>query len=146
MDFPAINLKVTDTPPAADFQILSRALAAVTDEQVKMDMRPLAVLLHGGDGATIGGLWGYTGYGWLMISLLFVPADLRGQGVGKAIVREAEKAAVSRGCRGIMVDGFSFQVGVFYERLGFTPFGALGDFPPGHRRVFYQKRLGPAAL
>jgi len=29
----------------------------------------------------------------------------------------------------------------FYEKLGFTAFGTLPDYPPGHATTYYMKRL-----
>ena len=38
------------------------------------------------------------------------------------------------------VDAFSFQARPFYERLGYTIFGQIDDYPAGHTRFFLQKR------
>jgi hypothetical protein len=57
----------------------------------------------------------------------------------------AEGRAVERGCHSAWVDTFSFQAPGFYPKLGYEVFGEL-DYPPGHKRIFLQKRLsgGPA--
>ena len=47
-----------------------------------------------------------------------------------------------RGCTGIWLDTFTFQAPGFYEKLGFTVFGRLEDYPPGEARVFYAKQIG----
>jgi GNAT superfamily N-acetyltransferase len=76
--------------------------------------------------------------------MLFVPESMRGRGVGTALLAAAETEARSRNCLGISVDTLSFQAAPFYEKLGFSIFGVLDDCPPGHRRLFFQKRLVPA--
>jgi len=43
--------------------------------------------------------------------------------------------------RVIWLDTFSFQARPFYERLGFSLFGALAGYPPGSARHFLVKRL-----
>ncbi len=53
----------------------------------------------------------------------------------------AEHEARQRGLVGIWLDTFSFQAPVFYEKLGFKEFGQITNFPPGHSRTFYVKRL-----
>jgi len=53
----------------------------------------------------------------------------------------AEQEADRRGCIGVWVDTHSFQAPGFYERLGYSPFGVIEDYPPGHSRLFLQKRL-----
>lgn len=68
-----------------------------------------------------------------------MPETLRGSGLGASLMRRAEEEAVRRGCRGAWLDTFSFQARGFYERLGYTVFGTIQDYPPGHRRHFMQK-------
>jgi GNAT superfamily N-acetyltransferase len=106
-----------------------------------MDARPLAVLLQDPAGADIGGLWGRTARGWLHMDTPFVPDALRGAGLGSRLVRMAEAEAERRGNRGAWLDTFSFQARGFYERLGYSVFGTLEDYPPGHRRHYLCKRL-----
>ena len=103
--------------------------------------RALVITLHDATTTVPGGMWGQTAYGWLFIGGLFVPAALRGQGVGARVMAMAEREAVARGCRGAWVD--TFQARAFYERLGYRCFGEQADCPPGFRRAFLQKSLRP---
>jgi GNAT superfamily N-acetyltransferase len=102
--------------------------------------RLLVIPLYHKDGSVSGGLWGCTNFQWLHVEMLFVPQTLRAQGVGSALMAAAETEARSRGCRGTYVDAFSFQAAPFYRKLGFTQFGRLDDFPPGHDRLYFCKR------
>jgi hypothetical protein len=34
-----------------------------------------------------------------------------------------------------------FQAPEFYRALGYSEFAQINDYPPGHRRFFFQKRL-----
>jgi GNAT superfamily N-acetyltransferase len=139
-------MTVTRTPLDADFQTIFRALDQFNAPVVgHARFEPLVVLLHDPAGAVIGGLWGRTAYSWLVIQMLFVPASLRGSGLGSALVRTAEAEARTIGCVGMQVDTFSFQAQPFYERLGFTVFGVQENFPPGYRCVYLRKAFdGPA--
>lgn len=103
--------------------------------------RPLVVRVCSPQGEVLGGLWGYTGYGWLFTQLLVVPAALRGQGVGREVLQRAEQEARARGCHGAWLDTFEFQARGFYERLGYECFGELADYPPGFSRYFLKKAL-----
>ena len=105
------------------------------------EMCPLNVLLKDRDERVQGGLCGRTGYGWLTIELLFLPARLRGKGVGRSIVVQAEHEAQNRGCHHAWLDTHEFQARGFYEKLGYACFGELPDFPAGHRRFFMSKSL-----
>lgn len=104
-------------------------------------VRPLALLLTADDGETVGGLWGSMGYDWLFVELLAVPAASRGQGLGSALMAEAERIAREGGCVGVWLDTFEFQARGFYEKLGFEVFGILEDHPVGSRRYFLKKRF-----
>ena len=57
---------------------------------------------------------------------------------------DLESVAVRRGCTHAHLDTFSYQARPFYERRGYSVFGTLDDYPPGHQRFFMAKRLsGP---
>jgi GNAT superfamily N-acetyltransferase len=88
-----------------------------------------------------GGLTGYGGYDWMFVQFLFVPEELRGQGVGTKLMERAEEWARAEALIGIWIDTFEFQARGFYEKLGFTLFGTIEDHPVGSRRYFLQKRL-----
>lgn len=89
----------------------------------------------------VGGLYGKISYGWLFIELLSIPDQMRTQGTGTRLMRTAEDLAEQKGCTGIWLDTFSFQAPGFYRKLGFTEVGHIVDYPPGHLRHFFQKRL-----
>jgi len=92
-------------------------------------------------GQVIGGLWGRTVYDWLFVEFLFVPEPLRGQGLGTALLRTAEEAAVARGCIGACLDTFDFNAPGFYRTLGYEEFAALDSPRLGFKRHFLLKRL-----
>jgi GNAT superfamily N-acetyltransferase len=136
------TLEVTDTPDAADRDAVIKGLIAYNEAKAgPTDWAPFHIRLRDGTGAAVGGLAGRFAYQWLFVELLFVPEALRGQGVGADIMRKAEAAAIERGCIGIWLDTFEFQARPFYEKLGFSVFGTIEDYPPGSRRYFLQKRL-----
>jgi hypothetical protein len=53
----------------------------------------------------------------------------------------AEDLAREKNCVGIWLDTFDFQAPDFYRKHGFSEFGQLQDYPPGHQRLFFHKRL-----
>ena len=105
--------------------------------------RPLVIELRAADGSTAGGLWGATAYGWLFTQLLVVPEGARGHGLGRRLMSLAEAEATKRGCHAAWLDTFEFQARAFYERIGYTCFGTLPDFPKGSSRYFMRKELKP---
>jgi GNAT superfamily N-acetyltransferase len=130
----------------------------VTAEEREAILKPLRAynLSHTGDMAfetvgillrvpvtleVVGGLYGKISYGWMFIELLSIPDEMRTQGAGTRLMNAAEDLARQRGCGGIWLDTFSFQAPGFYRKLGFSEFGHIADYPAGHQRHFFQKRL-----
>lgn len=101
----------------------------------------LGILLKDEAGQTIGGLWGWSVYEWLFVELLFVPDELRGQGLGTSLMRQAEAIARERNCTGVWLDTFDFQALPFYQKLGYSIFGQLKDHPRGISQHWLQKRF-----
>jgi GNAT superfamily N-acetyltransferase len=134
---------VLDTSPAeADRKAIQDALVAFNRSKTTLrDYRDVAVLIRDEAGATIGGLSGYTSYRWMFIELLFVPEHLRGQNIGTKLMAQAEAHARSLGLVGIWLDTFSFQARPFYEKLGYSVFGTIENYPPGGARYFLSKTL-----
>ena len=106
----------------------------------RSDHRPLIIALDDLSGQVIGGLWAHTGYDWLFVQLLFVPASLRGRGLGSELMQRAEDEARRRGCHSAWLDTFEFQARGFYERIGYDAFAELPHYPVGPRH-FMKKAL-----
>ena len=105
------------------------------------DRRELVISLRDEKGQTTGGLVGYTGRGWLYISLLFVPDELRGQGIGPKLLTMAEDGARHRGCMGAYIDTMSPDALKVYLRHGFTKIGELDHLAGGHVLTWLAKRF-----
>ena len=103
------------------------------------DYRPLGLALRAPDGTLLDGLYGATMWGWLMVDGLWITEELRGRGLGRRLLLAAEAVAVERGCRGAWLGTFDFQARGFYERLGYTVFAELPDFPLGHTHYHLRK-------
>jgi len=101
---------------------------------------PLALALRR-EGQIVGGLIGEIHWGWLRIEILAVAEPWRGGGWGRRLVEEAERLAAEAGCHGSWVDTFSFQSPGFYQKLGYTIFGELPDYPTGQVRYFLSKAM-----
>ena len=137
-----MDLAVSDIAEPGMFQAIFAALDGASRDAIgPANPRLLVIPIRDADGAPIGGLWSVSLVRWLQLEMLFVPEPMRGQGVGSAVIALAEKEARARGYIGLQVETLSFQAGPFYEKLGFSLFGVLEDSPPGHQRLFFQKRL-----
>jgi GNAT superfamily N-acetyltransferase len=146
MDLPnGLRLDVEDSPTDADVEVLPLALEAFNEARWPghSQWKPLAVFVRD-RGSIVAGLAGETYCDWLFVRYLWVSDALRGQGVGRKLMGEAEGRALERGCHSAYVDTFSFQAPGFYRKLGFESFGEL-DWSTDHKRYFLQKRLAQRA-
>jgi GNAT superfamily N-acetyltransferase len=135
--------ELTDDPPPGAFQKMWEPLLAFNEQTVgDGKSRTLAILLK--DPATeeiIGGLWGRSLWGSMLVDIVFVPQALRGNRIGTRLLQQAEAEAICRGCRDMWLDTFAFQARAFYEKLGFTVFGRLDGPAPIFPRFFLKKIL-----
>jgi GNAT superfamily N-acetyltransferase len=138
----SLVIRLTDAADTAIRDAIVGPLLAYNTQQTGTnDYRPLVLTIDEGDGQVVGGLWGRTALGWLFVELLFVPESLRGRGIGADLMLRAEREAVARGCHSAWLDTFEFQARKFYERLGYSCFGHLADYPAGFSRYFMKKAL-----
>ena len=106
------------------------------------DWGQITVFARDEDGRLAGGITGDWWAGWLHVTYLWLEERLRGQGVGRKLLAEAERAALEKGCRGVFLESFSFQAPGFYRKLGYREIGRLDDYPPGHAQHYLWKPLG----
>ncbi|CDN54886.1 Blasticidin S-acetyltransferase [Neorhizobium galegae bv. officinalis bv. officinalis str. HAMBI 1141] len=136
------QLDVTASPSPEELAVIGEGLTAFNDADVgPSERKPLAVLIRNVDDKVIGGLSGYTAWGWLFTQWLFVPETLRGEGMAGKLLSQAEEEARARGCHGAWIDTFSPLARKAYMRQGYEIFGELPEFPKGRTRTFLRKAL-----
>jgi GNAT superfamily N-acetyltransferase len=140
---PSSGLEITETPANAEETALVDAITAYNLPFAgARDERQFGMVLRDPDTrAVVGGLWARPVYGLLFLEFLILPEHLRGAAIGTRLVRQAEEVARSRGYGGVFLDTFSFQARPFYERLGYSVFTVIGDYPPGHSRFLMAKEF-----
>ena len=111
-------------------------------ERGETEQIPLDVYAYDDSGEMAGGIVAATWGGWLAIDLVWVREDQRGTGLGSDLLRRIEdRARDERSCIGVRLDTWGFQAKPFYEKLGYTVFGVLEDYPPGETEYLLSKRL-----
>ena len=93
------------------------------------------------NGVFLGGLNAKIGRQWVFVELLAVTEAARGKGLGRQLIAELENRAQDMGKIGVWLDTYSFQAPGFYEKLGYVECGRIPDYPIGHDRRFFAKRL-----
>ncbi|AXA53062.1 GNAT family N-acetyltransferase [Pseudomonas thivervalensis] len=140
-----LRIERTDTPTDEERQAILAPLRGYNTAQTGGSAPELvAWLVRDEQGEIVGGLYGRVFFRWLYIELLVVPEQARGQGTGSTLMQMAEELAREKNCVGIWLDTFDFQAPAFYRKHGFTEIGQIDDYPPGHQRFFFQKRLTAA--
>jgi GNAT superfamily N-acetyltransferase len=136
------DLELTSEPSSEDIAAILGGLSAFNEGEVGPSERKLlAVLIRDAEGKVIGGLSGYTSWGWLFTQLLFIPESLRGMGMAGTLLSRAEEEARLRGCQSAWIDTFSPAALKAYRRQGYEPFGELPGFVSGRTRTFLRKSL-----
>lgn len=137
---PRLTLADTRNPRAET--IVIDGLAAFNMEAFgRVDSRTLDVLVHDDGDNIVGGLLGHSSLGLFFLDLFYLPAELRGGGLGSRIIGLAEDEARRRGCSQAVVYTVTFQAPGFYERHGYRRFGEIACPPDGATRIFLTKPL-----
>lgn len=137
-----MTITVTAEVGADELAVIGQGLAAFNEASVGPAGRVgLVVLVRDDADAVVGGLSGYTAWGWLYVQWLWLDPSQRGQGMAGRMLDAAEAEARQRGCHGAYIDTFNPVALKAYQRQGYVPFGALANFPTGHTRTFLQKAL-----
>jgi GNAT superfamily N-acetyltransferase len=137
-----LRIELTQNPTNEDREAILDPLRAYNTSQAGPGNSELiALLVRDENEKILGGLYARILYQWMFIELLSVPEQARGQGMGSKLMQMAEELALEKGCVGVWLDTFDFQAPEFYIKHGYTELGQIVDYPPGHKRHFFQKRL-----
>jgi GNAT superfamily N-acetyltransferase len=136
-------LRVLEDPTAADIAFLENQIHAHSaDVTGHRDGRYLAIFLRDDTGAIRAGLSGHTWGGCAEVKWLWVCEAERRSGVGSRLLAAAEREALARGCRQIVLSTHSFQAPAFYRKHGYTVAGEFPGYPIGGSQIFLRKALG----
>jgi len=129
-------------PQAGDMTVVVKGLTEFNSQHSGGDTpNYLLVTVRDDQGTVVGGLLGATYLGWLQVQAVWLPETLRGHDYGTQLMAVAEKEALRRGCPHVFLETLSFQALPFYEKLGYTVFSRLPDFPVGGARYALTKAL-----
>lgn len=110
-------------------------------QQPEHQARPLVLLATAGS-HVVGGLFAETQLAWLRISIMAVAPQWRSQGIGAALLADAERQAIALGCKYAYVDTMQHQAPRFYLAHGFATVGEIPDWDShGHTKLHLTKSL-----
>jgi GNAT superfamily N-acetyltransferase len=137
-----LEISVVEDPEEKDLNTFFDILREYNRSQAgASNHKPLSIFVRNENGEIVGGLTGETYWDWLFVENLAVDQSVRKTGLGSQLLKAAEEEALKRGCHAAYLDTFSFQARPFYEKQGYKLFGQLDEFPPGHSRHFFWKKL-----
>jgi GNAT superfamily N-acetyltransferase len=139
MSEPVITIE--DNAPEEDIGALWNGLGQFNFSQTGLGAQLISAFLRNEQREVIGGVHGWTAYGWLHIRAFWLREDQRRRGWGSRLLQATEAEAVTRGCRYSHLETFSFQALDFYQKNGYRVFGELGNVAGDHRWYFLEKNL-----
>jgi GNAT superfamily N-acetyltransferase len=108
------------------------------------DERDFSIVVRDGSDAIVGGLNGTLFGQWLEINVLAVDERCRGQGVGRALLAQAERQALDDGCRYALLTTFGFQGRDYYPKFGYRQIGEIEGYPLTGSQHWFVKDLAQA--
>lgn len=141
-----MDIEIARTPDEGDLRVISAGIQAFNRERIgevalEEDFR-FAVFARDDANAVAGGIRAVAYWDWMCVELLWLREDTRGQGIGGRLLGAAESFAMDNGFFQVRIETTSFQALGFYQKLGYSVFGQLDDFPSGHT-TYYLKKLLP---
>ncbi|MCP4412292.1 MAG: GNAT family N-acetyltransferase [Gammaproteobacteria bacterium] len=140
-----MKIEITEKADKNDLATISKGLQSYNrktiGKQTDGEVLNFAVFARDDDGVIIGGVRAVAFWNWLTIELLWLKDENRGLGLGTQLMEEAEKYAMENNYYLSIVETASFQAHDFYEKLGYSVFAELDDFPKGYKNYYMKKVL-----
>lgn len=89
----------------------------------------------------IAGTCGQASIGCLLIEIVWVAEQARGNGYGRKLLEIIEDQARQLGCRVMELYTFGFQAPDFYPRMGFESIGSYEFYAGGPSKYFFKKSI-----
>lgn len=131
-----------EEPRPEDVEFLEDRLYEFNREATGIgDGRGLGVFLRDAAGAIVAAAAGHTWGDTCELRQVWVAEPLRGRGLARRLLAEAEAEARRRGCAQLVLSTHSFQAPGLYRKLGYQQVGELAEYPRGHSQLYFRKAL-----
>jgi len=130
-----------DIPPDAIDAVEDRIYGHNARATARDDAKGLCFVIRDGAGRVTGIAAGYSWADTSELKQMWIDADHRGQGHGRALLEAFLTEAARRGVRQVWVASFDFQAPEFYEKAGFTRMAEFAGWPEGHANIILRKSL-----
>ncbi len=134
------HLVVEAEPDPLDLALLEERLAAAAVAAAGVgEEQEFGIFVRDDDGRVVAGASGSIWGGCCQVHAVWVDTPLRGRGLARALMAEAEAEARRRGCRLVMGLAYEVLTGDFYDKLGYRTVGVIDDCPAGTSTKWYRK-------
>ena len=114
------HFEYQEEPIQEDEQVLNDGISAESALKKNMEpIKPFRVFIKNANGIVLGGASGTIFYGSLYVDMLWLKSELRGQGLGKKLMMEAEKIGRERQCTFVTLNTMDWEALSFYQKLGY---------------------------
>ena len=93
------------------------------------------------DGEIIGGILAYTFWNMTLVVALWVKEDFRKNGYATALLSALENHAREHSNTTVYFETFNPQMRSLCEKLGYTVYGVMANYPEGYDRYYMCKKL-----
>lgn len=104
-------------------------------------MQPVRYNARDSQGELLGGIRGFVGMHWLRVELLWVADAARGQGVGSALLAQAEQQGRALNATGVVLETFEWQAPDFYRKHGYDECGRIERWVGEYALITMSKRF-----
>lgn len=101
----------------------------------------LRLFVRDQNGQILGGLLGLVNMHCLVIQIVWIEDNYRGQGIGEDLVKQCEERGKQLGAIQCIVETTDFQARPFYEKLGYAVIASVADVPKGASLHILHKLL-----
>ena len=107
------------------------------------ELKKFAAYINDDSSEMIAGLYGFIlkKYSTIRIEFLLVKNEHRRKGLGKMLLTQLEKYAISQNCTQIQVSTMEFQGPSFYEKMGYNRIGVIPKWFCNKDEIFFLKKL-----
>jgi RimJ/RimL family protein N-acetyltransferase len=93
------------------------------------------------DGEIIGGILAYTFWNMAVVDAIWVKETFRKNGYATALLSALENYAKEHTSTTIYFETFNPQMRSLCEKLGYTVYGVMANYPEGHDRYYMCKKI-----
>ncbi|MEL7255711.1 MAG: GNAT family N-acetyltransferase [Pseudomonadota bacterium] len=135
------RIDLASPPSEALSACLTDALAEAGQTLTADALAPFMFYMRDEAGTFLAGCKGEIAFRSAHVGELWVHSDLRGQGIGRALLQKAEDHARTQGCIRIHIETRNERARALYEACGFRVFGQLDRYEGENSYYYLEKRI-----